>query len=1001
MIPDASASTVVQDSYTVMMQTCFPELITETVKEAAAATQQTLAEVSNSRLQAAQVPSQLERLFALSPYLSSTCQRYPEQLIWLLDTGALEQDAPAPTRDEHIQTLRTGLNSALGEFKPASNEAASVLLDQQLVRLRQFRHLEMTRILWRELVGHASVDDTLLALSTMADACIDVATHWAHDTVRQRFGDALDAQGNAMQMMVLGMGKLGGQELNVSSDIDLIYIYPRAGHSSSESSIDNEAYFRRVAQLLSQLLGNVTGDGFAFRVDTRLRPFGESGPLVINLSALEQYYLTQGRNWERYAMIKARPIVGVPEDIALLDEIIKPFVYRRYLDYSAIDALRDLKRKIALMVKQKSMHNNVKLGLGGIREIEFIGQAFQLVRGGRIDSLHVRPIKQVLRQLREEQLMSETDVNALCLSYDFLRRVENALQAMRDQQVHSLPTDAEDKHRLIGMIGFNDWDSFEHSLDQHRQAVSARFNALFSDWNADESDASASLNDSVEIAWAVLSSPEVPEGSAEEAIRSLGMEPGEELMEALRDVTRGSFYQRLTSRSQGRVDRILPLLVDAAMEQQQPSQALVRCLNLVRTVAGRSGYLQILIERPPALARLVGLFSKSAWVATFVSRHPIVIDELLRSGATDVLPTREQVLAEAMEEAHRAKVLDLEEQMDALRQFQQARELRIAAAELNDNLPLMRVSDQLSWLAEAVIAAVVFLVKDALDQRFGRPTYREQGECCFSELGIVAYGKLGGLELGYGSDLDVVFLHDSIGENQYTDGEKSIENGVYYARLAQKVVHFMTTHTPAGVLYDIDLRLRPNGQSGVLVTAFESFAQYQSEKAWTWEHQALVRARVVLGGERINTRFNDIRMHVLAQRRKPAALAREVVDMRARMHENLGRGKDGEMHLKNDPGGVADLEFMVQYLVLAHAATCADLLLFSDNARILDEAARAGIMDAQESLQLKQHYLSLRRLVHRQALQQESVIVAKSEELVNISGQVIESWNRLLVNPYA
>lgn len=983
-----------------MMQPCSPELITETVKEAAANVLQQLSDVPEQMQAAAQLPTMLESVFAVSPYVMQTAQRYSEQFHWLVASGALSSAGEAPDKCELVRRLRSGHCEPLGQFGVVSNIQAGSELDQQMAQLRKCRHQEMLRIIWQDLMGHASVDETLLSLSTLADACIDVASLWSHASVAERFGQAQDNDGNPMHMLVLGMGKLGGRELNVSSDIDLIYIYPRAGKSNSEKSIDNEAYFRRVAQHLSQLLGNVTVDGFVFRVDTRLRPFGDSGPLVINLNALEQYYLTQGRDWERYAMIKARPIVGDEEAIASLMELLTPFVYRRYLDYSAIDALRDLKRKIALSVKQKSLHNNIKLGLGGIREIEFIGQAFQLVRGGRQQRLRIRPIKKVLQQLNDMGLVGTDDVQQLTCAYDFLRRTENALQAMRDRQIHSLPTESADKTRLYCMLNFSSYEQFEYELNQHRHVVSTHFNALFSDWNEGDDERDADLDNPANIAWAVLSSPEVQRSAAFDAVRSLGLEPSDELMESITTLSSGGFYQRLTARSQARIDRIMPLIVDATLQQSNTADALLRCLNLVRAVAGRSGYLQILIERPPALHRLVNLFAKSAWISNFVTRHPIVIDELLRDNAQTELPDRAQLMSEAMVEAKRLSELELDQQMDAMRQFQQARTLRVATAELNDDLPLMRVSDELTWLAESVVAAVVHLVEQSLHERFGRPTALIDGNTVYPELGVVAYGKLGGIELGYGSDLDLVFLHESTGQRQNTDGKKPIENSLYYARLAQKVVHFMTTHTPAGVLYDIDLRLRPNGQSGVLVTGMDSFEQYQQTQAWTWEHQALVRTRMILGSQQLTERFERIRRKILAQKREPLELVTEVTQMRERMRENLQAGSAGKMHLKNDAGGVADVEFMVQYLVLAHAATAPELLLYSDNVRILEVATRVGLIEAKECEQLTQHYLSLRRFMHRQSLQLKSPLVQQTETMKTIAEQVTELWNQLLIRPF-
>jgi len=980
-----------------MMESRTQVLITETVKEAALEVVSGLAGAMPTELVQTLSVHQLERVLAVSPYFGQTCQRYPDQWRWLVESGALDTNSIVPDRAEHVARIIAAQCDALGAFGSHASSGGSEF-DLQQGQLRKFRHQEMMRIIWRDLTGIALVDETLMALSTMADACIEVAALWAHEAVSVRFGDAQDADGRPMRMIVLGMGKLGGRELNVSSDIDLIYIYPYAGQSNGEKQIDNEAYFRRVAQSLTQLLGNVTPDGFVFRVDTRLRPFGESGPLVMNFNAVEQYYLTQGRDWERYAMVKARPITGDADAIDELMELLKPFVYRRYLDYSAIDSLRELKRKIALSVKQKSLANNVKLGLGGIREIEFIGQAFQLVRGGRQERLHVRSIKKVLHCLHDMKLMSEADVSTLIEAYDFLRRVENSLQSMRDQQIHSLPADDIDQQRLLLMLGFDEWEVFETTLNAHRAAVSTRFNALFSDWDSGTDDTPDEQDDAAGIAWAVLSSPEVPEGAAEEAVRSLGLAATDELMESLASLTRGGFYQRLSSRAQDRVDRILPLLIATAMREPNPADALIRCLNLVRAVAGRSGYLQILIERPPALTRLVHLFARSAWVCTFVSRHPIVIDELLRDNGETPLPDQTQLRDEAMHEAGRLSELELDEQMDAMRQFQKARELQVAAAELSDTLPLMRVSDQLTWLAEAVVAAVVLLVEQRMIERHGRPSCTVGDELEYPQFGVVAYGKLGGLELGFGSDLDLVFLHNSVGTQQQTTGPKVIENGLYYARLAQKVVHFMTTHTPAGVLYDIDLRLRPNGQSGVLVTSFEAFNQYQNDQAWTWEHQALVRARMVLGSSNVTERFNQIRHQVLGKSRDLEMLVRDVTEMRTKMRENLSTGGTGRMHLKNDSGGVADVEFMVQYLVLANAAANPELIEYPDNVRILEVAAKSGLIEQDECDYLKQHYLSLRSLIHRQSLQQKPSNVPMTGPLSIIRQQITDSWNRLLIH---
>ncbi len=975
-----------------MSQNVPQKLLTARVSEAVElAKARMLPDASASSQSAQACVDSLPLVFACSEYVRDISQRYPDWLPQLFQQGHLDAGAKVPT----VDALRLSI------LQQYAQQGAQVPLDEDVCMqsLRLTRHREMLRILWRDITRTASLDDTLTHLSNLADACIAVASEWAHQSIEIRFGRALDETDTPQSLVILGMGKLGGRELNVSSDIDLIYWFRQSGFSDGQRKLDASEYFRRVAQLVTRLLGSVTGDGFVFRVDTRLRPFGESGPLVMNFDGVEQYYLTQGRDWERYAMVKARPIVGEQSDLDALNQLLQPFVYRRYLDYSAIDSLRELKRKIAISVRQKNRHNNIKLGSGGIREVEFIGQAFQLVRGGRQMRLRERPIKTILTTIADMKLMPEKTVYELCDAYDFLRKTENALQAMRDQQVHTLPDSIEDQLRLVCMMRFESWEQFQSVLQEKRTLVAHHFNQLFSDWDADGSlqhtDADVASASAAVVAWAVLSSPETENDAALAVVESLGMHASEPLLESLASLTRGGFYQRLTAQSQSRVDQILPLLLEAALLQETPEDTLLRCLELVRKVAGRSGYLQILVERPPALDRLVNIFAKSAWVATFVSRHPIVIDELLRDNSDEPLPTREQLEQEALHEAGRLAELELDEQMDAMRQFKQARELHIAKAELTENLPLMKVSDQLTWLAESVVKAVLLLVQKPLIERFGHPGFVEEGIQHEAEVGVVAYGKLGGIELGYGSDLDLVFLHNSRGQKQYTDGEKSVDNGLFYARLAQKVVSFMSTQTPAGVLYEIDLRLRPNGQSGVLVTQIDAYQRYQLDEAWTWEHQAIVRARMILGSDSLSAQFEKVRDTVLSREREIAELAEEVSSMRQKMRDNLGSAKPDRVHLKQDAGGIADIEFMVQFLVLAYAHQQPQLLRFSDNIRLLEAAQQCHLLSTEQSETLQETYLLYRGMLHRQSLQLQGADVELDPLVTEPMAKVVSLWNQL------
>ena len=715
------------------------------------------------------IVQQLATLCALSPYIARTCRQYPEALLELLELDVFDDTAVPPT----LATLETDLQSA---FDALHDKASLVDVTRtafealQMQTLRRFRHKQMLRILIRDITGIASLDETLLQLSLCADACIRCAADWADAHCVSRFGEPYSQDGIRQRLIVLGMGKLGGYELNVSSDIDLICLFPSSGSSDGQKSIDNGDFFRRVVQQLTRLLNSPTADGFVYRVDTRLRPFGESGPLVINFDGLENYYLTQGRDWERYAMIKARAITGDTASLSELDELITPFVYRRYLDYNAIESLRELKRKIALSLRQKQMVDNLKLGAGGIREIEFIAQAFQLVRGGRDTRLRQRSLRAVLDELAQQGLMPQDEVDNLHEAYDFLRRAENAVQMMRDEQLHSLPVDEEDKQRLLCLMGFMDWQVFRDDLATHQNRVDHMFNALFRDDG--QTDAPDPVDNAARDSWAVLSSIELEEQDYADALTAYGFKPTDELMASVASVCRGAYYQRLTARGQERVDEIVPRLMQATRGQSAADEVLSRCLKFVRSVAGRSGYLQALIDKPSALALLVKLFGESLWLANFVTRQPVVLDELLIHGSVEAWPDATSVRKETLSMVARLHDEELDVQMDTLRQFRQAREFRIAIAELTGELPLMKVSDQLTWLAESLIEAVLLLVEKPLREKHGEPQCLVDGKPAPTDVGVIAYGKLGGIELGFGSDLDLVFVHSSYGDRQQTSGEK-------------------------------------------------------------------------------------------------------------------------------------------------------------------------------------------------------------------------------------
>lgn len=953
---------------------------------------------------------------AVSPYIERCCLQFDDLLPRLCEVDALSSEFPAPSVDSLRIELESDLDKQWHGKESAVLDSKAIESLQQSV-LRRFRHRQLVAILLRDLIGVCSLEQTLQALSALAECCVGAADQWVHDALVKRFGTPCDAQGREQRLIVLGMGKLGGHELNVSSDIDLVCVFPEAGSTrvdeSAQRSLDNSEFFRRSVQGMTRLLHSVTEDGFVYRVDTRLRPFGESGPLVTNFEALEHYFLTQGRDWERYAMIKSRALSGHVQDIQALEELITPFVYRRYLDYNAFEALRVLKKKIALSVARKGMSNNIKLGEGGIREIEFVGQAFQLVRGGRDSRLRIRPIIQVLWQLALQELIPQKEVEQLLAAYRYLRIVENAIQMIRDEQRHELPEDEHDRARLLAIVDAPDWPSFIQVLGMHQAHVSNCFKHLFEsseqsvassqslpDNSLDRLAPSVDTPDAAHDQWLSLTAESIDTEEQRSRLRLAGFDPVEPLLSAIDSVSRGVYFHRLTAESQQRIERIAPMILNLAGKTSDPTAALTRSLALVRAVAGRSGYLQVLSDQPAALERLVTLFANSRWLAHFVVNQPMVIDELLTSDGKSFSADAVDLQEETKALVSRLLDAELDEQMDTLRHFRQAREMRIACAQIDGTLSLMQVSDQLSWLAEALIAAVIKLVESRLQQKHGKPYCEdgETGERRKTQLAVVAYGKLGGYELGFASDLDLVFLHDSRNTRQVTDGEKSIDNALYYGRLTQKFVHFMNTTTPAGVLYDIDLRLRPNGNSGVLVTGIDAFQKYQHDEAWTWEHQALIRARLVYGSPTMHQTFDSIRQAVLAQARSAEQLRKAVASMRERMRKALGNSDPDQMHLKQDAGGVADIEFIVQYLVLAHASRYPQLLQYTDNVRVLETAQKLGLLASSDCHQLTESYLMLRKRLHQQVLQELPSTVPIDEDLTVLRDAVVKIRSRILAD---
>lgn len=910
--------------------------------------------------------AQMRRVWDGSDYVAQTCLIAPEALARLIREDLLDKPLAAG-----------GLRDALMQALAGVADEADLM-----VRLRRFRRDHMVRIIWRDLTDQADLTETLADLSELADQCIVQSLELLHGWCAAQWGEPRDRDGRAQRLIILGMGKLGARELNLSSDIDLIFAYPATGQTDGRRPMDNESFFTRLARKLIKVLGEQTTEGFVFRVDVRLRPFGDAGPLVLHFDALETYYQSHGRPWERYAMIKARPVTGEPDDIVELNAILQPFVFRRYIDFGAIEAIRELKVKIAAELRKRGMEANVKLGPGGIREIEFIGQAFQLIRGGREPELQVRPILQVLGRLAAQGELPQTDVDELTAAYVVLRRTENRIQAWRDQQTHNLPGDAEGLDRLARAMGHADWTAFGPVLQGHRERVQHHFEQLFA-----EREIGDEQHEPLVTAWQSRDSQRV-----ELVLADTGFGDGVAAAARLARFRDSGAARHLSDKARQRLDALMPMLLRAVALEPDAAGVLGRLLDLLEAVMRRTAYLDLLVENPPMLGHLVRLVAESPWVAAQLARQPILFDELLDPRRLYSPLHREDLVAELDTLLARLDPDDLEQQMERLRQFAQGNRLRVAAADLTEAIPLMVVSDYLTEIAEVVLERVYRMAWDHMVVRYGRPQQIEGEESGFA---VIGYGKLGGIELGYGSDLDLVFLHGSRDVNAMTDGKRSVSNDQFYVRLAQRMIHLLNTRTPSGQLYEVDTRLRPNGQSGLLVSSLGAFEKYQRNDAWTWEHQALIRARAVTGDTEVAARFDAIRREVLGRQRDAATLRDEVRQMRERMRAELDRSSADQFDPKQGVGGVADIEFMVQYAILRWSHEHPALMGWTDNVRLLDSLAAEGLLPRERADLLADTYRALRAATHRAALRGEGGLLSGGE-FAEARAAVSAFWHELM-----
>ncbi|MFD3300950.1 bifunctional [glutamate--ammonia ligase]-adenylyl-L-tyrosine phosphorylase/[glutamate--ammonia-ligase] adenylyltransferase [Aquipseudomonas alcaligenes] len=932
----------------------------------------------------------LRRSCALSDFVHEQAVRDSQLLAELGASGDLERRFAAGELHGQLQAL---LADCVDE-------------DELGRRLRRFRNRQQVRIIWRDLNRQASLAETCGDLSDLADACIDGAYQWLYPRHCEQFGTPIGRRsGQPQHLVILGMGKLGAHELNLSSDIDLIFGYPEGGETEGvKRSLDNQEFFIRLGQRLIKALDAITVEGFVFRVDMRLRPYGSSGALVLSFNALEQYYQDQGRDWERYAMIKARVVGGDQAAGKQLLEMLRPFVYRRYLDFSAIEALRAMKQLIQQEVRRKGMSDNVKLGSGGIREVEFIAQAFQLIHGGRDLSLQQRPLLKVLDTLEGQGYLPAPIIAEMKEGYEFLRYTEHALQAIGDRQTQMLPDNDLDRARVACIMGFADWASFHERLMYWRGRIEWHFRQVIADPDEEEGGEAETC---VGGEWLPLWEQALEPDMAERQLAEAGFREPAAALKRLIDLRGGNQVRTMQRLGRERLDAFVPRLLAQAVEHADPDLVLERVLPLVEAVARRSAYLVLLTENPGALQRLMTLCAASPWIAEQITRFPLLLDELLNEGRLFKPPLAPELAAELRERLTRIPEDDLEQQMEALRHFKLAHGLRVAASEIAGTLPLMKVSDYLTWLAEAILDQVLALAWRQTVAKYGNPR-RADGSLCDPDFIIVGYGKVGGLEFGHGSDLDLVFIHDGDSQAE-TDGAKPIDGAQFFARLGQRIIHLLTTQTTSGQLYEVDMRLRPSGAAGLLVSSLAAFQRYQENEAWTWEHQALVRARVLTGCARVAEGFERVRATILERARDLPKLQAEVSEMRAKMRDNLGSRETAagtganafdaatSFDLKQDAGGIVDIEFMVQYAALAWSGQHPELHRYTDNIRILDGLRDVGLLPAADVELLQEAYKAYRSAAHRQALQKQPGKVG-GDQFAEERRSVMRLWRELGLN---
>ena len=825
-------------------------------------------------------------------------------------------------------------------------------------RLRRFRAAESTRLVWRDVVEGAPVEEILAGSTRLAEQCLRTALDALEAEFATRHGVLRASDGSAQRLVVFGLGKLGGGELNFSSDIDLVYCYAQGGESDGARPLAAEEYFARLGQRLARLLDEPTADGFSHRVDLRLRPFGNAGRVALSFAGMDQYFQREGRDWERYAWMKARAVAGDIEAGEAWLQSLRPFVYRRYLDYTALDGLREMKTAIAAEVARRELADDIKRGPGGIREIEFLAQSLQLIRGGREAGLRERRLLPALQALVQGGQVDAGNGAALTAAYRYLRWLENRLQMLRDAQTHALPEDALDRTRIAFGLGYPDWSALLAELCEVRARVSAEFAQLLALRRRDAQPGALALY------WRAL-----PAGGEAETLASAGFADAGGADALLRDFAQSGGVRALSDAARARLDRVLPALLEAAANSSRPDAALKRALGLLQAILRRTSYLALLDEQPSALARLVDVLARSALLGERLAMYPLLLDELLDTRVAGPLPDQATLQVEIEAESQEG---DAEQQLRSLNEHRQALSFRVALAALDGRQPARDSTRQLAWLADAVVRVVLRMAEAEVVAAHGR--------IAGGRFAAIGYGSLGGEELGFGSDLDLVFLYDAPADAE-SDGARTLDPARWYARLAQKLVALLGAQTGAGRLFEVDTRLRPDGSKSMLVSSLASYRDYQRERAWTWEHQALVRARGVAGDASLLADFDAIRDEILSRPRDADKLREDVIGMRARMRAELDRSDAARFDLKQGSGGLVDLEFLLQYQVLRESHAHTALRAPRNSAALIGALHDVGLFDDATAASLAQAHATFLREGLACTLDRRKRIVTETDEI--------------------